>query len=232
MKKILLSMIILTLWLNSLAQSQMGFSFGGNLSYLTIDSSSLPIKYTKPGINAGIFWNIKTGYKQYIEIGGFYSQQGALFKNEYFFNNMDSMTTEKIIATTNSNISYIKIPLVWKQVWGDWYTKLGLYGEMKTFAKSSWAVEHIRIDTNYTERGVYSSFSRNMRQYDMGLDMEIGVQFQISNQYDFFINTAYNMGVLAINPDELDNANRMYNRFFTISIGIIVAGNKNSYRRR
>ncbi len=232
MKKIIIIGIITIVSLNVKSQSQTGFTLGSNLSYLTIDSSSLPIKYTKPGIFAGIFWDIKTGYKQYIEIGGFYSQQGALFKNEYFYNNTDSMMTEKIIEKTVSNVSYLKIPLVWKQSWGDWYTKLGIYGETKAFAKSSWSIEHFRLDTTFTERGVYSSFSNNMRQYDMGLDMEIGVQFQISNQYDFFINTGYNMGFLAINPDEVDNANRMYNRFFTINVGFIVAGSKNSYRRR
>jgi len=95
MRKIILLLTGVILFLTTYSQNPMGFSIGSNFSYLTTDSSSLPVKYGKPGIYGGMFWNISSGYKSYVEVGAFLSQQGAQFKSVSFFNNPTTLKTEK-----------------------------------------------------------------------------------------------------------------------------------------
>jgi len=64
----------------------------------------------------------------------------------------------------------------------------------------------------------------------MGLTMALGVQFSLTNSIDFFINFEYNLGFLNLTPNEIVQQNKMYNRFFTISTGIIFNRTKYKYR--
>ncbi|MEA3452480.1 MAG: outer membrane beta-barrel protein [Bacteroidota bacterium] len=230
MKKIIILTISIILFQFSYSQNHFGLTAGSNFSYLTTDSSSLPIKYGKPGPYGGIFWNITNGYNSYVEVGAYYSLQGAQFKSENFVNNTDSLKTEKYTFTINSNIHYLKIPVVWKKTYGDWYTKLGFYGEIALLKTSKWEKNHLFLDTNYSETGTYGSFAENLRVYDMGLTMALGVQFSITNNIDFFLNFEYNLGFLNLTPNEIVQQNKMYNRFFTISTGIIFNKTKYKYR--
>ncbi len=214
----------------SYSQTPIGFSVGSNFSYLTTDSSSMPIKYGKPGLNTGIFWNIPSGYNSFIEVGGFFSQQGAQFQSETF-NNTSSFGIQKEIFTINSNIYYAKVPLIWKQTFGDWYTKLGFYGELAGYKISKWTKIHEFLDTNYTNTGTYGSFATNLRAFDIGMTMALGVQFNISSQFDFFINASYNIGFLNLTPNEIQAKNQMYNRYFTLSTGIIFNDTKYRFRK-
>jgi hypothetical protein len=214
------------------AQNKVGITFGSNISYLTTDSSSVPLSYSKLGPNIGIFWNFPSGYQTYIEVGAYYSLQGAKFKSEQFIIDRDSNKTEQQIIEINDQLHYIKIPILWKQDWGDWYTKIGFYGEFAPLAYSSWKHIHIYSNDSTVERGIYPHFSNSVRTFDIGLNLSMGIETAINNNLNFILNVQYNMGLFALNPDEVNPANRMYNRFFTISTGIVFARNKYKYRRR
>ncbi|MBN2892809.1 MAG: hypothetical protein JXL97_13150 [Bacteroidales bacterium] len=212
--------------LSSFSQSNTGFTVGSNFSLLTGDSTSLPDAIIKPGFYGGMFWDINTGYKTYIQIGGFYSQQGGKYKYEYFD------FGKKITRTINNKIDYVKIPLMWKQVWGDWYTSIGLYGEIAAVSNSVWTERTQNVDTFFIKSDTLQSFTNDLRLYDTGFKLALGVQFPINSQYDFFMNIAYNHGFLAINPKAFRIENKMYNRFFTINVGIIINSNSYKYRSR
>ncbi len=226
MKKTLIIAIIIFSTLSSFSQSSKGFSVGSNFAYLTGDSSSLPFSNIKPGLYAGMFWDINTGYKTYIQIGGYYSQQGVRYKNEFFD------FGKKITQIKRHNIDYFKIPILWKQVWGDWYTSLGMYGEFAVHSRSIWIEKTETANDLDVKRDTLTSFTNELRLYDTGLNIAIGLQTPISPQYDFFINVAYNIGLLAINPTVLRVENKMYNRFFTINVGIIINSGTYKYRSR
>ena len=226
MKKIVLISFFFIATLTSFSQTNKGFSVGSNFAFLTGDSIDLPMNHMKSGIYAGVFWDITTGYKTYIQIGGFFSQQGAQYKNEYFDYG------KKVTQIIKYKIDYIKIPISWKQVWGDWYTVLGLYGEFAVNSNAIWK-EKIETATDLNiETDTLQSFTNNLRFYDTGVNLSIGVQTPLSNQYDFFFNVAYNHGLLAINPSTFLVHNKMSNRFFSISVGIILRGDKYKYRSR
>lgn len=228
MKKIIATIsILLTLGVSMYGQANIGLNLGCNLSYLKGDSVSLlQFKQIKPGINAGVFWEIRTAYKTYIQIGGYYSQQGGYYKKEYF------KWGKKITESKKHRIDYIKIPITWKQMWGDWYTALGVYGEIAAVSKSTWRIkEESSIEIQDTGN-VLQSFTNELRLYDMGLKLEIGVQIPLSNKTDMFISAGYNLGMLAINPKTIRIENKMYNRMFTLNTGIIFNRRSTKYRKR
>lgn len=226
MKKIIILSFVFITSFSAFSQSNTGFTVGSNFAYLTGDSTSLPFNGIKPGVYAGLFWDINTGYKTYIEIGGFYSQQGAKYKREFF--DFGSKVTQVKIH----NIDYIKVPIMWKQIWGDWYTTVGLYGEIAAISNSYWIETIEEADKIDKTKDTIQSFTNQLRLYDSGINFGIGVQMPISTQYDFFFNVAYNHGILAINPDVLRIEDKMYNRFFTVNVGIIINGSNYKYKSR
>lgn len=238
-KKYFLVLILFFIAYNANTQTFTGFTFGGNLSYLTGDKTTTnemenvnPLKLLKPGFYGGIFWNFNTGYNKFIEIGGIFSQQGTHYKDELFQFDNDSSRTEKFTRVISYNIDYIHIPLLWKQDWGDWITKLGGYGSFAINAKSIWENTHRYSDTSFTLSGEYKSFSNNMRLFDLGLECAVGVQFALNNKYDFFFTLGYIHGFIVLNPDVSRQEQKIYNRCFTLSTGIILSKNKYNRNRR
>lgn len=233
MKKIITSILLIISFIISYSQTPLGLSIGSNFSYLTIDTASIaPMKYGKPGMFGGIFWDVPSGYKSFVEIGLFYSLQGAQFKSISFVYNDSTSITQKKIYTKNNNIHYLKIPIGWKQSWGDWYTKLGVYGEIAAYKTSKVNVYYESPDTAYYERPSFeNSFAHNLRAFDIGLNLSMGVQFSISPRLDFFLDAEYNLGFLNLTPNVVNSGNKMYNRFFTLNTGIIFNKSKYKYRR-
>lgn len=232
MKKIITSILLITLFIISYSQTPIGFTVGSNFSYLTIDSSrTAPMKYGKPGTFGGLFWDVPTGYKAFVEVGFFYSLQGAQFKSIKFSYNQHTLISQKETYIKNYNIHYIKMPILWKQSWGDWYTKLGVYGEIAAYKTAKWNIYTEPIDTITPSEGHENSFVDNLRAFDIGLNLSMGVQFNITPRLDFFLNAQYNMGFLNLTPQEMISGNKMYNRFFTLSTGIIFNKSKYKYRK-
>ncbi len=225
MKKIIVILITFFAVSNAVnAQVNTGFEVGSNFAFLAGDSTSIKLYHPKPGIYTGIFWDISTGYKNYIQIGGFLSQQGVRYKKEHL------KFGKRITDTKRHNIYYIKIPVMWKQSWGDWYTSFGAYGELAAIADSKWTKTIQTADSVFKDKGNIQSFSNHLRQFDTGLSLAFGAQVPLGGDFEFFFKIAYNHGLLAINSKTNRIENKLYNRFFTASVGVII--NKSKYKRR
>ncbi len=226
MKKIVI-IFITFIAISTTVKSQVntGFEVGANYAFLTGDSTSIKLYQLKPGIYTGIFWDITTSYKNYIQIGGFISQQGVKYKREYF------NFSEKITDINKHNIIYLKIPITWKQMWGDWYTSLGMYGELAVASKSRWIKMIGVADSTSVKKGPLQSFTNKLRQFDAGLNLSVGTQIPLNRNFDIFFKASYNHGFLFVNTETHRVENRLYNRFFTTSVGLIINKNRYKYRK-
>lgn len=227
MRKISIILLLLLSFNFVKSQSLTGINVGMNFSSLSGDSSQLPIQTVRTGLNIGLTWDIKTVYKTYIQVGIFYSQQGTYNKIEYFdYGN-------KYTYLVYQNLDYIKIPFLWKQKWGDWYTTLGLYGAYVPNPKKGWK-EWIEYST-YTDTttGIDKTFTKqNIVTFDVGASFSIGFQYEITKSFDFFMNFGLTRGFLALNPKDVRVENKMYNMNFSITTGIILLPNKTNTNRR
>ena len=226
MKKIIILSFIFFASIATYSQSNTGFTVGSNFAFLTGDSTSLPFSSIKPGVYAGLFWDINTGYKRYMQIGAFYSQQGVQYKEEFF--GFGTKTTNLKVH----KIDYVKIPILWKQVWGDWYTSVGMYGEIAARSNSYWKITEETAGEITDTSMLIQSFTNELRLYDAGLALGLGIQTPLTTQYDFFLNVGYNHGILAVNPKVLRIENKMYNRFFTVNVGLIINSKNYKYKSR
>lgn len=232
MKKFLI-IIILTAFVNNLFGQKMKFGFiaGSNFSYLTTDSSSLPLKTMKPGVKLGLTFEVNNGYKSWIKISPQISQEGALFENEFYAIDTNIYTVKKTRIIRN-NLYYLKIPISWKQDWGNTiFTKIGLYGSFKSLASSKWYEISEYRDGFDTISGTYSSFSEFTRPIDFGVDFGFGSQIMLNNEIDLYGEIGYSMGFLSINPKEIKTENKMYNRLFSVTFGILFGRNKYKYHK-
>ena len=217
-------MILIITPLFIFSQTNKGFTIGTNFAYLTGDSTSLPFSGIKPGLYGGMFWDISTGYDSFIEIGGLFSHQGVKYKNQYFDYG------EKVTQTKTHNISYVKVPILWKQTWGDWYTSIGIYGEFKIRAKTITLIKTETATTVKTDTFYPTNFTNELRLYDVGFNFAIGIQTPISAKHEVFANLSYNIGLFALNPEVIRVENKMYNRFFTLNVGIIKKATRYNFR--
>ena len=232
MKKIILALLLLILGIAGNAQrAKVGFSFGLNSSYLTTDSSAMPLKFSKPGGMVSMIFEFENGYKSWFDISPTISQQGALFKSSFY--TRDTKTFEVVKRTTlvNNNLFYLNLPFTWKQEWGDIYTKLGFYPGLKLYSESRWKIIDEYSDHIDTVTGVYGSFSQNTRPFDVGINMGFGVQTNLNDQWQLYGGIEYNMGFLAINPKEVRTENKMYNRWFSINLGLLFGKNRYKYHK-
>lgn len=226
MKKIIIIIIFSFFISETFSQANMGFLAGSNFSYYTGDSTSVPLSGLKPGFTGGIFWDISTQYKTYIQIGGLYSSQGAIYKHESFD------FGKKVVKIEKFNIGYIKIPLSWKQIWGDWYTTIGGYGQIAVNPKANWIIRKEYTDTIIESSNVLQSFLNDLRTYDAGVNLGIGIQIPLATQYDFFMKASYSHGLFPINQSAIRVEDKIYNRYFTVSFGIIINNNTYKYKSR
>jgi len=228
MKKITIILLLLQCFIFVKSQNITGINVGMNFSTLTGDSSKLPFQTLRKGINIGLTWDIKTVYKNYIQVGIFYSQQGTFNKNEYFdYGN-------KFTHLVYQNLDYIRIPFQWKQKWGDWYTTLGFFASYVPNPKKGWKEWVEYPSYTDTSAGTDLTFTnQTIRTFDVGAAFSLGFQYGISKNYDFFMNFGLNRGFLALNPKDVRIENKMYNMYFSITTGILLMPNKNNvYRRR
>jgi len=229
MKKITILVFSILIFSSAFSQKiKIGFIGGSNFSYLTTDSSSIPMRYMKPGVKIGMIYEINNGYKSWISISPQLSQQGALFKYQSFSVDTATMYTIKYTKMIKNNLYYLKVPITWKQQWGDIYTKLGLFGSFKAFSTSDWYKIKEYRDGIDTTKGKYNSFSTLTRPIDIGVDFGFGTQIMINDEVEFFTEIGYSLGFLSINPKEIIAENKMYNRVYSISIGFIFG--KKRYR--
>jgi len=203
------------------AQTTTGFCAGINFSQLT-GSHTFDEKIPRKGLYGGIFLDITVAFESSIEIGAFYSQQGVIYRN------VDNLYSIKKTYTVYRNLDYVMVPINWKQMWGDVYTKIGMYGEFDINPTSTWK-ESIETQTNRVDStGEYFGFVNNLKLYDIGVNFGIGLMTPISDQFDLFLDVTYRMGFFPIEntyiPEQIKK-----NRIFCISTGIILRGKENRY---
>lgn len=239
MKKIIIPLILILLTFNLKAQLNFGVYFGGNISYTTgIDSLQFSDanlnKLVKPGFNINMLFDFKTGYSKYIETGIMYAEQGVIFKAVTYQEFDNGMGIAKITRMHRNNLNYFKIPLIWKQTWGDWYTNLGIYGAIAPNLNARWSETDEFYDSVFIDTGKVEHFANGLSMFDLGFNLGAGIQLPLNNFYDFILGVSYNHGLLAINPNFTRKELAMYNRSFTVTIGIIVdnKGYKYKYRHR
>lgn len=245
-KYIFISFIAFTISISLNAQTYTGISVGSNFSYLTGNLNTInqpeniiPQNILKPGVHLGMFWNIRSGYNGYIEVGGFISQQGALYKHQSFITDSYTDTNSSVIHTEvakytykiNQNIYYFKVPFVWKQMWKDWYTKIGFWGDYALSLRKStfeyeWTSTKEFSRIIITESDIQKSFELNKRFFDVGLTFGLGVQLPINRKNDFFFDVNYNHGLIAMNTDAIGEDDKMMNRYFTVTTGIVFGKDK------
>jgi hypothetical protein len=219
-KKIFNIIIILLFSQLTNSQSFTGFNIGSNFSTLTGDSAKLPTQNFKMGFNIGLTWDIQTVYESYIQLGLLFSQQGSIDKDEYF--EYGYKYTHKIYR----NVDYIKLPLQWKQKWGDFYTTIGFFGAFTPNPTSKWIKSWEYNNNLISDTGYYASFNNYTRSIDIGGTFSLGFQIPFNKKFDYFISLGLNRGLLAINTNTKNIENKMYNLYFTISTGLITVPNK------
>ncbi len=255
--------IILTITLAN-SQTYVGLTAGTNYSTLSGSDFGYSQKVRKVGLNGGITFDIKIQQinkakffrKTTLQTGLIYSQQGVIYKNSYFGKpdtTISNVGTVKITEKYKRRVNYLTIPLVWKQDWGSFYTRLGVYGQigLRNDSITKMIYEQptkvIRDTVNY-KAGMFEEhykempFSKDFMTgifgdkakadtlnipffYDIGLNIGFGYQIPIKREYDFFIDFSFHVGLKPI-----DVAYRpeeiMRNSYFSISTGIIFYGKK------
>ena len=229
MKKTILILFFIIFFISShsFSQAHVGLVGGLNFSQLSGDNPQFETQSSRKGIYGGLTWDIRIKYKTYIQVGGVYSQQGSVLKSTYF------LAGEKVTHKVHNNVDYFMLPLTWKQLWGDLYTQIGVYGQTPIIAKSYWEEKIERPTTTWdTVSGPIKSFTSDLRRYDAGVFFALGFQVPISYQYDWYANVSFKQGFFPLKNHEYYNTtayrpeNIMRNRVFTISTGIIIFGKK------
>ncbi len=226
MKRVATIIVGLVLSISLLGQGFTGFVLGSNMATLTGDSTSLNKRSPRFGFYAGIIRDLYIDQSTYIQYGIFYSQQGAIFKTEYYYQGLFYRNL-KILK-----VDYIHIPVVWKQNW-DWaYTELGGYVNfIPGTAKAVWRQEIHSAESIDTLEGVYNSFGRDIRYYDLGLVFGIGYQFKVNEAFDMFFGIRYKPGFMKLYKGYVPYPEfSSKNQVFTFSVGLINIGKANRHR--
>ncbi len=218
MKKrhIILLVLINILLINNhiFAQARTGFTLGCNFAQLT-GGHEFDSKVSRVGGMGGILWNVTLRWESSVEFGGYFSQQGNIYQSQFY------QRGAKVTMRGYNKLDYIYVPLTWKQVWGDVYTKVGFYGEVLVQAESFSKTRMEFLDSVAFETDTLRSFIKNARGYDAGLMLGVGYITTMSEQFDFFVEASYKRGVLSIQKT-YDPLKVMRNAFFTVGIGVIM----------
>ena len=226
-KQIVLLLSIFILSGNLFSQTFFGFVGGVNFSQLSGDNPDFDMQIPRIGMYGGITLDVILKHNTYLQIGGMYSQQGSVLKSSYF------LTGQKVTYKEYNNVDYFTLPLTWKQLWGDFFTQMGIYGQTPIIAKSYWKKEIDYANSSWdTISGPIKSFTSNLRHYDVGIFFAFGLQVPISYQYDWYLNVSFRQGFFPIKTQKYyDNINQsaediIRNRVFSINTGIIIFGKK------
>ena len=186
----------------------------------------------RPGIYVGLMWDINLKYKTYLQVGVIYSQQGSILKRTYF--SASETSSQKITYKAYSKINYIMLPLTWKQLWGELYTQVGVFGSIKVQSDSEWKRTIDLPNAQNIDKYTFPEFEENIRIYDFGVFFGLGFQVPVSHQYDWFLGVSYRQGFFPLQEDVYRAEDVLRNRVFTINTGIIMfgKGGRNKRRRR
>jgi len=187
---------------------------GLNLSKLIGDYEYDYSKF-RYGANAGFFVD-----KQFkllensVEVGIIYSQEGVKFQN------LTPTFGKRTVYEVTHKLDYIIIPLCFKQMWGNLYTKFGPYGAYLLQANSSWkeTVESGFVDSVST--GTSVDFQSNLRKYNGGLVVGAGLLFPVGRGSSFTVDFSYNFGLTLLSKDDLHPEFAFKTRVLQISIGL------------
>ncbi len=227
MKKVAVVFLGLIITISVWGQGFTGIVAGSNMAFLTGDSTSLSKRSPRYGFYGGIMRDIYIDHSTYIQYGVFFSQQGAKYKNEYYYQGLFYRDIKKL------NVNYVHVPVVWKQNW-DWvYTELGGYlgFTFPGLAHATWSQEIHSAESIDTLGGEYKSFGNNIRFYDVGIVLGLGYQFKINETFDMFFDIRYKPGFIKLYKGYVpypEFASR--NQVFTLSMGIIRIGKANRHR--
>jgi len=224
---------------NLKSQSSTGFIVGANFSQLTgnldVDNETnttpneqYDSKVSRIGGSAGIFWDMPLKWETSFEFGAIFSQQGNVFKSQYYGINEKNGKAALITYSEKNNIDYLLVPLNWKQLWGNLYTKAGFYGEYKLQSESTYNILYEYRDAQDTVSAVFNSFTANLKPYDVGINLALGYTTVMSDQFDFFMDFSYKRGLIPVHKS-YDPQKVMRNSIFNISIGVILRGAERRY---
>jgi len=254
---ILLILLISTSYLAK-SQSVMGLTGGVNFSHLSGDYEKFypdgsPIyfeKVSRKGLYGGLIWDIKIKKGKLfrstmLQTGILYSQQGAIYRNSRFATVQDTFQVLNIIdslSLRNANaeitqsfyrsVDYITVPLIWKQHWGEVYTKLGVYGQIGILTDSATTKVYKYPTVKVKYKGTSDKFLQNDIFYDLGVSTGLGFQTSLNNEYDFFLDFSYRFGFLKVDKETYRAEDIMRNSLFTISTGIIIFGKQRRHFKR
>ena len=226
MKRVVVVIVGLVLSVSLMGQGFTGFVVGANMATLTGDSTSLNTRTPRYGFYAGIMRDLYLDHSTYIQYGIFFSQQGAKFKTEYYYQGLFYRDL-KILK-----VDYIHIPVVWKQNW-DWiYTELGGYVNfVPGTASATWRQEIHSAESIDTLEGTYYSFGKDIQFFDVGLVFGIGYQFKINQTFDMFFDLRYKPGFIKLYKGYVPYPEfASKNQVFTLSMGLINIGKANRHR--
>ncbi len=203
-----------------------GITFGYNMATFTGDSTLFNYKSPRWGIYAGLLWDFYINQDTYIQFGISYSQQGAQFYNEYYY---QGLFHKDLVV---HKIDYLQFPLVWKERWTQIYTLIGGYvGIVPITPESQWYEYTYYPDSIAVNTGTYYSFANNIKSFDLGPIFGLGYQFQLSPQFDFFFEVKYRPGIVRLNKEYTRPIYNIKNQIFTFNIGIISIGKASRHNR-
>ncbi len=254
----LLILLISTSYLAK-SQSVMGITGGVNFSQLSGDYEKLypdgsPIyfdKISRKGLYGGLIWDIKIKKGKLfrstmLQTGILYSQQGATYRNSHFGTVQDTLlavvekideysvqnSTAEITQSFYRKVDYITVPLTWKQHWGEFYTKLGVYSQLGILTDSSTTKVYKYPVVKIKNNGESGKFLESDVFYDLGVSTGIGFQTALNDEYDFFLDFSYRFGFLKVDKETYRTQDIMRNSVFTVSTGIIIFGKNRRYFKR
>lgn len=224
------------------AQSvNVGFSMGANFTNL-VGRNRIKDSDPRIGVCPGIHLAIPLVYESWLEISGIYSQQGVRIHSDGF----PLRPQDRVKTNITRYVDYLAVPVMWKQSFGDLYTKIGPYAAFAMKATSKMVSDTIygRDHTGHYDsskdpspqgEAFNQSFINSLRQYDVGAALGIGYSTSLGrSNVDVFIEASYRFGFFSVEDKPKTKADALRNQIFSLRGGFFIVNNRRSstYRRR
>lgn len=240
-KLVILSALLLLGMLCDAQSTNVGFSMGANFTNL-VGRNRIKDSDPRIGVCPGLHVDFPLAYESWLEVSGVYSQQGVRIKTDGY----PLKPQERVKTNITRYVDYLTVPIMWKQSWGDIFTKIGPYAAFAMKATSKLVSDTIRgmeetvhydssEDTSLLGQSFNQSFINSLRQYDVGACFGIGYSTPLGrSNLDFFIEANYRFGFFSVEDKPKTKADALRNQVFSIRAGFFIVNNRrsNTYRRR
>lgn len=237
----ILSALLLITLICDAQSTNVGFSMGANFTNL-VGRNRIPDSDPRIGVCPAIHLSIPLAYESWLELSGIYSQQGVRIKTDGY----PMKPQERVTTNVTRYVDYLTVPIMWKQSWGDLYTKIGPYAAFAMKATSKMVSDTVyglnktghydsRNDTTEVGAAFNQSFINSLRQYDVGAAFGIGYCTSLGrSNVDIFIEANYMFGFFSVEDKPKTKADALRNQIFSVRAGFYIVKNRRSttYRRR